>query len=369
VFWSILVFTLPVGVLVDRWSRKKSIGVMAIFWSLATLACAFTRNFQQLFTARTAIGIGEAGYVPGGGAMVSAMYPAEKRSRMLGIWQSAIPLGSAMGVLLGGVIATQFGWRNALGIVAIPGMLLAILFFWVRDYKTPELTRRIDTTAAAKVRMSRWDMVRELFRSPSLVMANLAFAGCAFATTALTSWLPTYFQRFENMPIDRAGTMSSVVMLLAIIGAPLGGFLTDQWFKKKATARMLLPAISTAVACVLLFFSFFGLHGTSQYIMLLLVGVTVIMFAPGAVAVTQDVVHPGLRATSIGVCIVIQHLLGSALGPLVVGAASDAYGLDKAMLMLPGFLALAALLFFIGSFFYVRDAARAEKVELVFETK
>jgi MFS family permease len=171
------------------------------------------------------------------------------------------------------------------------------------------------------------------------------------------------------MPIDRAGTMSSVVMLLAIIGAPLGGFLTDQWFKKKATARMLLPAISTAVACVLLFFSFFGLHGTSQYIMLLLVGVTVIMFAPGAVAVTQDVVHPGLRATSIGVCIVIQHLLGSALGPLVVGAASDAYGLDKAMLMLPGFLALAAVLFFIGSFFYVKDAARAEKVELVFETK
>jgi sugar phosphate permease len=217
--------------------------------------------------------------------------------------------------------------------------------------------------------MSRLDMIKELFRSPSLVMADLAFAACAFTTTALTSWLPTYFQRFEAMPIDRAGTMSSVVMLLAIVGAPLGGFLTDQWFKKKATARLLLPAISTAISCVLLFVCFSGLHGMTQYIMLLMLGVTVIMFAPGAVAVTQDVVHPGLRATSIGVCIVIQHLLGSALGPLVIGAVSDSIGLDKAMLILPGFLALAAILFFIGSFTYIRDAARAEKVELVFETK
>ncbi len=370
VFWSILVFTLPIGILVDRWSRKKSIGLMAIFWSLATLVGAFTTNFTQLFSARTAIGVGEAGYVPGGGAMLSALYPPEKRSRMLGIWQSAIPLGSAIGVAVGGLIATQFGWRHALGIVAIPGMLLAILFFWVRDYKTPELVRSAQSgTELIKARMSRWDMVRELFRSRSLVMANLAFAACAFATTALTSWLPTYFQRTQGVPIDRAGLLSSVVMLLAIIGAPLGGFLTDRWFKQRAAARLLLPAITSAIACLFLFLSFFLLNGTNQYIALLLTGITVIMFAPGAVAVTQDVVHPGLRATSLGVCIVTQHLLGSAPGPLVIGALSDMYGLSTAMLFLPGFLALAAILFFIGSFSYVRDAARAEKMELVFETK
>ena len=105
VYWSILIFSLPVSILVDRWSRKKSIGLMALLWSLATLACAFTRNFGQLFIARTAIGIGEAGYAPGGTAMISAMFPAEKRARMLGFWNASIPLGSALGIMLGGLIA------------------------------------------------------------------------------------------------------------------------------------------------------------------------------------------------------------------------------------------------------------------------
>ena len=370
VFWSILVFTLPIGALIDRWSRKKSIGIMSIFWSLATLAGAFTTNFKLLFATRCAIGAGEAGYVPGGGAMISALFSPEKRARMFGIWQAAIPLGSALGVAIGGFIAANFGWRHALGVVAIPGFILAVMFFWVRDYKTVELVKSTPAeNTDATVRMSKLDILKELFRSRSLVMVNLAFAACAFTTVALTSWLPSYFQRFEGIPIERAGLMSSVVMLLAVVGAPLGGFLTDQWLKKKDSARMLLPAVSSAVSAVLLFICFSMLHGALFFATLLLMGVTIIMFAPGAAAVTQDVVHPGLRSTSLSICIVVQHLLGSAPGPLVIGAISDQYGLDKAMMFLPAFLLLAAILFFAGSFFYKKDVEGAAKVKLVFETK
>ena len=120
VYWSILVLTLPVSIIIDRWSRKKCIGTMALLWSAATLACAFTRNFTQLFIARTAIGVGEAGYAPGGTAMISALFPREKRAKMLGIWNASIPLGSALGIALGGYIAEHFGWRHAFGIVALP---------------------------------------------------------------------------------------------------------------------------------------------------------------------------------------------------------------------------------------------------------
>lgn len=370
VFWSILIFTLPIGALIDRWSRKKSIGIMSIFWSLATLAGAFTTNFKQLFTTRCAVGVGEAGYVPGGVAMISALFPREKRARMVGIWQAAIPLGSAIGVAVGGLIAQYFGWRHALGIVAIPGFLVAVLFFWVKDYKTVELVKSVPIeNAVSKARMSKRDIVKELFRSKSFILDNLGFAGCAFTTVALTSWLPSYFQRFEGLPIERAGLMSSVVMLLAVVGAPLGGFLTDQWFKKNANARLLLPAITSTVSALLLFIGFFTLHGNNLFFLLLVAGITIIMFAPGAVAVTQDVIHPGLRSTSVSICIVVQHLLGSAPGPLVIGALSDQYGLDKAMLYLPAFLLLAGILFLAASFFYKQDVARAEKVELVFETR
>ena len=143
VYWSILIFSFPGAVLVDRWSRKKSIGLMAVFWSLATLACAFTRNFTHLFFARTAIGIGEAGYAPGGAAMISALFPQERRAKILGLWNASIPLGSALGIVIGGFVAEHYGWRHAFGLVALPGLVIALLFFGIKDYQTVELVRTV----------------------------------------------------------------------------------------------------------------------------------------------------------------------------------------------------------------------------------
>ena len=119
VYWAIVLLTFPISILVDRWSRTKTIGVMAIMWSLATALCALTGNFVQLFMARMLIGVGEAGYAPGGSAMISGLYPVDKRARMMGLWNASIPLGSAIGVLLGGIIAAKLGWKHAFGIVAI----------------------------------------------------------------------------------------------------------------------------------------------------------------------------------------------------------------------------------------------------------
>ncbi len=129
VYLSIVIFTFPVSILIDRWSRKKTVGLMALLWGLATGLGAFTKTFRQLYSTRSLIGIGEAGYAPGGSAMISGMYPVEKRSWMLGLWNASIPLGSAMGVAIGGIIATHWGWRHALGLVAIPGIIVAFLFF------------------------------------------------------------------------------------------------------------------------------------------------------------------------------------------------------------------------------------------------
>ena len=122
VYWSIVAFVLPVSILVDRWSRKKTIGIMAFLWSMATLACAFTKTFPQLLMTRAAIGIGEAGYAPAGTAMLSGLFPEEKRSRMMGLWNMSIPLGTAVGIGLGGFIAAHWGWRHAFGVVAMVAM-------------------------------------------------------------------------------------------------------------------------------------------------------------------------------------------------------------------------------------------------------
>jgi predicted MFS family arabinose efflux permease len=364
VYWSILIFTLPVSILIDRWSRIKSIGLMAVLWGIATLACAFTRNFGQLFAARTAIGLGEAGYAPGGTAMISALFPKEKRAKFLGIWNASIPLGSALGVALGGIIAERFGWRHAFGIVALPGVIVALLFFYARDYETIALTKLEGSGDEKKAAKMRWnELVKHLLGNKTLIFNNLAFAANTFVTTAMLTWLPSYFQRVEGISMSRASTKGGVVMLLAIIGAPLGGWLADRWFQSRKTARLLFPSISSCVTAVLLFAAFGFYRGEIQYSVLLAAGVAAVAFVPAAVAVTQDVVHPGVRAVSLSLCVIVQHILGSALGPPAIGALSDALGLETAMVFLPLFAFMAGILFFIGSFFYVSDAEHVENME------
>ena len=368
VYWSILLFSFPVSILIDRWSRKKTIALMSVLWSLATLLCVFTKNVKQLFAARVAIGVGEAGYAPGGTALISALYPPEKRARMLGIWNASIPLGSALGIAVGGIIAEHFGWRHAFGIVAVPGLIFALLFFRVRDYKTIRLGTPLQAagTGAAR-RQSAVFYTVSSFLKPSLIFNNLAFAANVFVTTAMLSWLPTYFHRLDGLPMSQAGPKSGLIMFMAIVGAPLGGYLSDRWTARSKRGRMVFPALSSIVSALILFFAFTYCSGNLQYALLLLAGVTLIMFVAPGVAVTQDVVHPGLRATSLSVNIVIQHTLGSPLGPLFVGAVSDRYGLGSALGVLPAFTLLAGLLFLAGSFFYTKDLASAEVVDIEME--
>lgn len=368
VYWSILLFSFPASILVDRWSRKKAIGLMSILWSIATFMCLLTRNFKQLFIARVAIGVGEAGYAPGGTALISALFPSEKRARMLGIWNASIPLGSAIGIALGGIIAEYIGWRHAFGIVALPGLIFAILFFRVKDYQTIDLVKTSENNGSGHTtKMLLRDIIMTLLAKKSLIFNNLAFAANVFVTTALLSWMPTYFHRWHDLPMSQAGPKSGLIMFLAIIGAPLGGYISDKWMQRSAKARMRLPAVSSLVSSLLLFAAFAYLQGGQQYIVLLIMGITIIMFVPAAVSVTQDVVHPGLRAISLSINIIVQHTLGSPLGPLFVGAISDAANLAVGLKMLSAFLLLAAILFFIGSFFYENDIRNVEKVEVVME--
>jgi MFS family permease len=367
VYWSIIVFTLPISVLIDRWSRKKSIGIMALLWSVATAACAFTRGFGQIFVARVGVGLGEAGYAPGGTAMISALFPQEKRAKIMGLWNASIPLGSAIGVVLGGFVAKYWGWRHAFGIVAIPGAIVALLFFWVKDYKTVELAKYADEQVEAKKKVRWAEVAREILRSKSLVLTYLGFAGNAFVTTSLLTWLPSYFSRVDGTSIEKASMKSGSVMLLAIIGAPLGGYLADTWLKRRANARLVFAGLTSCFTALLLFLAFRVPAGTAQYLFLLATGVSIVAFLPAAAAVTQDVVHPGIRALSYSLCVVVQNLLGASLGPVFVGAISDRYDLRTALMVLPIFTLIAGILFLIASQFYVRDLARVEKVPLNFE--
>lgn len=362
VYWAIVLLTFPVSILVDRWNRTKTIGIMAILWSLATALCALTGNFVQLLFTRALIGVGEAGYAPGGTAVISGLYPESKRSKMMGLWNASIPLGTAIGVLAGGIIATRLGWKHAFGLVALPGFIVAILFFFLKDYKTVDLS--YTDSQNQKTKMASKDLVREFLSKPSLILTYFGFAAVIFVTTSLVTWLSTYFHVTRDLPIEKAGSMASAVMVLAIVGAPLGGFITDQWRKKNVRARLLFPAISTSLAAIFLMIALWLTKGAVQYLFFLLVGVAVTAFLPAAISVTQDVIHAGLRAMSYAVAVVVQNLLGASMAPVVIGRLYDLYDIKTALALLPFMLLLGAILFFVGSRFYVKDIEKTEKIKL-----
>src|SRR6476661_9399342 len=132
--------TVPLSVLADRWSRVKSIFLMALVWSIATIACAYAQNYGHLLVARSIVGLGEAAYGSAGVALLATLFPERMRSTVLGAFLAAGLMGSVLGVVLGGVIAERWGWQAGFGAVGLPGLALAILFIVVvRDYKTVAL--------------------------------------------------------------------------------------------------------------------------------------------------------------------------------------------------------------------------------------
>jgi MFS family permease len=166
------------------------------------------------------------------------------------------------------------------------------------------------------------------------------------------------------MTESQAGMKSSAVMVLALIGAPLGGYISDKWRKKKVNARLLFPTISTLLSALMLFLALVVFPGKLQYLLLLAMGILVTAFVSAASAVTQDVVHVGMRAMSYALAVAIQNSLGSFASPILIGALSDATNIQTALSVLPLALLLAAVMFFTGSFYYERDLSKVENIKL-----
>ncbi len=157
-------FTFPFSYLMDRWSRKKPIAIMAILWSIFTYCTGLATSFISLIIPRALVGVGEAGFSSGGTAMVSGAYPKEKRGIVLGLFTLGVPLGAAIGSIFGGMLSVKMGWRSPFFFFAIPGIILGILALFMKDYKVEESNASQNTskdivtslTTLIKIPTLRW---------------------------------------------------------------------------------------------------------------------------------------------------------------------------------------------------------------------
>jgi MFS transporter, Spinster family, sphingosine-1-phosphate transporter len=355
---------IPVALLADRVSRVKSICVMATIWSVASISCMFTGSFGQLFAARAVVGAGETGYGSVGAALISTVFPKRLRAAVLGAFFAAASLGSVLGVVLGGVIAAKWGWRAAFGVVGIPGLAMALLYLFVRDYKTVALTPRLD-----RVTETMGGTLKHIFgtlaKNRTLLLVCVGAAMQLVVVSAIWSWLPSYLNRFEGATPEAAAGQAAMVVLVGALGSVFWGYLVDRFTMRRPSSKLTALALLCMVTMIIFLAAFaWTPPGETQFKLVLLGGFFMTCTVGVVAGVAMDVIHPGVRSTGAAVLSLFQNLFGLAVGPFLVGVLSDQWGLQQALAMVPCFSLLAAAAFIWTGRSYDADVAKVSGVKV-----
>lgn len=363
-FLAMAAFSLPIAYLVDRWSRRKVVALMAMVWSVFTFVTGLGRSYLGVLFPRTMVGVGEGAFAAGGTAWISAVYPQESRGRVLGIFNLVVPVGASLGFLLGGLISQRMGgWQYPFFLFAIPGVFLGAVAFFMRDYRT---LRHVDDRGNQRGFL---DSVTTLLKIPTLRWLYVGFGLRSMVHYSLMTWLTAYLMRSQGIAEDEAGMAVAGIFLMAILGSAIGGVLADRWQRSNPRGRMLLLAASDGLAAVCAIAALSLDVQGSGYLLMCAWSAMAILGIPALSAVTQDVADSAVRSMSYGLGAFCQHVLGGAWGPVVVGAISDglgggAGGLRTALIIvcLAGFV--AAFVEWLGSRTYPADVARVRGAAL-----
>ncbi len=355
---------IPVALLADRISRVKSVVVMATTWSLATISCMFAGSYGQLFAARAMVGVGETGYGSVGAALIASLFPRRMRSALLGAFFAAASIGSVLGVLLGGVIATHYGWKAAFGVVGIPGLALALLYLLVRDYKTVPLTAKLDRVTESTGNLLA-HIASTLLHTRTLLWVCVGAASQLIVVSAVWSWLPSYLNRFYGVTPDLAAKQAALVVLFGALGSIVWGTVVDRLGRRRVRNKLVALAALCVITMVVFLLAFAGSTASvGQFRLIALGGFMMTCTVGVAAAVALDVIHPGVRSTGAAVLSLFQNLFGLAVGPFLAGMLSDLWGLQQAMAVIPAFGLLAAMFFLVAARSYEHDMRTVDEIAL-----
>jgi MFS family permease len=329
------------GPLSLRFSRKRVIVAGALVWSGATLLTAVTTNFNQLLIRHTLVGIGEASFVILSPTFVADLFPVEKRGRVMGVFYLALPVGTALGYLLGGVMGPKYGWRAPFYAGAAPGVLLALLLLLLPE---PPLGQFDAPESKAKDR----DTLRSLIHNPAFLTATLGMAMMVFALGGLQVWMPTFLHRAHGYSLLDANIIFGLSTIVnGLVASLAGGWISDWLLRRTSSAHYLVSAVSLGLGipamCVALFAS-----GRTMVVGIFVAEFLLLLNTGPLNAAIIDSVGPHVRAAALAASIFVYHLLGDVPSPALIGYMSDKYSLQLAFLGPVVAIALSSAILFYG---------------------
>lgn len=355
----VAVGSIPVAMMADRFGRVKSVFVMASIWSCATISCMFARSYGQLFVSRAVVGLGETGYGSVGSALISALFPKRLHATLLGAFFGASSVGAVLGVVLGGVIAEHWGWRAAFGAVGFPGLIMALMFLLVPDYKNV-IVKIAPTVSSSGPKAHLARMFKTLSRGPTMWVLCVAGSFQMIVVSAMWSWMPSFLNRYHGMPVATAAKYAAVLVLMGAFGALFWGWVADRVGQKRGSNKLLLLSFTTTLTALLFCIAFsVPMSQSAQFLMILAAGSMMTCTVGVSVSAILDVTNPGLRSTGAAVHAFAINLFGLAVGPFLGGVISDHWGLQTAMAVIPAAGFFAAFFYFKASRSYEADAAAA----------
>ncbi len=348
--------TLPLGIWADRSVRKNIVALCVGVWSVATALTGFTANFIQIFIARSFLGVGEAGYAPASLSLIGDYFSKERRGRVLSLWSIGNLIGTALGLILGGIIADAFGWRWAFYVVGIPGLLAAFLIWRTveprRGASENDAGEEDDADDAAQMHVDKdfWQIARRILHIPTYWILLGAFVFSFFTIGSAQTWITTYMVRDFGLSVARAGIYSGVVLAGgSLVGTMIGGFVADFLQRRIPQGRLLVATFAFLVGAPLTLIAL-TLHDLRTFLGIFIAAILCLSLSLGPLnAVIQDVIAPEIRATAAGLILLLAHLLGDAASPLIVGAIADHTSLGFALLVTaPTCLFVAGIICLIG---------------------
>ena len=340
------------GYLGDRGNRSRSMAGGVIVWSAATALTGMMHSFAGQMFARIAVGFGEAGYSVIAPTVVLDYFKRAVRGKIFAVYACAIPVGSALGFVLGGLLEPRVGWQNSFYIVGVPGVILAGILFFLKD---PKRGGTDEEFGAAKIEApSVVATYKSLFKNGGFMLTVLGYSAYTFVVGGLAFWIPTYIVRyFEGVTLAHGNLVfGGITVVGGFVGTGIGGWWADRIEKKSGNGFLKVCFYSMLISVPLFIYALTLRDFKTFAIALFFLDVALFLGMSPLDAALLGYVRPEFRATGMALTVFLIHVLGDGISRVLMGVVSDSHGIHAAVAILPWGLAIAGVFWFAVYVFY-----------------
>jgi MFS family permease len=341
------------GLLADRFSRWIIVGAAVILWSLASGGSGLAATFAILFATRILVGIGEGGYGPAAPTIISDLFPIQTRGRFMAVFYTAIPVGSALGYVIGGLVGAHMGWRWAFYLVTPPGLLLGLLCFWQRDPRVAA-----DHLAQKSPRRSVRDYLN-LFRTRSYLINCIAMTLMTFVTGGLGFWVPAYLRYRDQSPAVGMTIFGLITVIAGLVATLLGGVIADKLRSRLPGSYFWVSGIGMLIACPIFIVALYIPFPAAWIAMFLAIFFLFLNTGPSNTALA-NVSLPAVRATAFAASIFVIHAFGDVQAFWLLGYIGGHTNMHVAFLVVSGVIFASGLVWLLGVKYLPADTAAVE---------